>query len=148
MTRREILLNIATENDIEFVDYPCGEKEALLCIIPWGGAKIGIDYDKIKSPADEIVKMAHELGHYITDSYYDANIPLETRERCEYKANTWAIKQLIPWTELYLALEDGIVDARELAEYFNVTLCFMELALDYYITRKGYLHNARKFATE
>ena len=69
MTRREILLNIAAENDIEFVDYPCGEKEALLCIIPWGGAKIGIDYAKIKSPADEIVKMAHELGRITTLIY-------------------------------------------------------------------------------
>lgn len=148
MTRREILLNIAAENDIEFFDYPCKRTEALLCIIPCGGAKIGIDYTQIKSPADEIVKMAHELGHYITDSYYDANIPLETRERCEYKANVWAIKQLIPWAELHLAFEDGIVDARELAEYFDVTLNFMELALDYYISRKGYLRSTRKLAAE
>ena len=84
----------------------------------------------------------------MTKAIYSRLTPLETRERCEHKANAWAIKQLIPWKELYLAFEDGIVDARELAEYFNVTLYFMELALDYYITRKGYLHNARKLSAE
>lgn len=84
----------------------------------------------------------------MTKAIYSRHTPLETRERCEYKANTWAIKQLIPWTQLYLAFKDGIVDARELAEYFDVTLCFMELALDYYITRKGYLHSARRITAE
>lgn len=73
----------------------------------------------------------------MTKAIYSRLTPLETRERCEHKANAWAIKQLIPWPALKAAFFRGIIDIWELAEYFDVTRDFMQLAIDYYIMRKG-----------
>lgn len=97
---------------------------------------IAIDPSKVISTADENVKLAHELGHCMTKAIYSRLTPLETRERCEHKANAWAIKQLIPWEELKIAFRNGLHDTWELTEYFDVTPDFMQLALDYYILRK------------
>lgn len=65
--------------------------------------------------------LAHELGHCMTGAFYRAYSPLETRSRCEYKANMWMIENLMPKNEVEKAFSMGIVEVWELAEYFGVT---------------------------
>ena len=97
-----------------------------------GECYIGINPFILKSHAEEKVKLAHEVGHCETVSFYDTNSPWYIRERCEARAEKWAIKKLIPKDELVEAHKNGICDVYELADYFSVTLDFMCAALKYY----------------
>ena len=82
---------------------------------------------KLRTSKDVKVHLAHELGHCKTGSFYNINT-LETRERMEYRADRWAIKKLIPFSELIAALDSGITELWELAEHFNVTEDYIEKA--------------------
>ena len=82
---------------------------------------------KLRTSKDVKVHLAHELGHCKTGSFYNINT-LETRERMEYRADRWAIKKLIPFSKLLAALESGITERWELAEYFNVTEDYIDKA--------------------
>lgn len=96
-----------------------------------GDCTIVIDHFQIKSQADEKVKAAHEIGHCATGAFYNEH-SLETRSRCEYRADKWAIKKLIPKDELISAFENGIIEVWELAEYFGVTENFIIKACNFY----------------
>ncbi len=71
--------------------------------------------------AEKKTHLAHELGHCMTGAFYRPYSPLETRGRCEYKANMWMINNLMPKKEVEEAFAMGIVEVWELAEYFGVT---------------------------
>ncbi len=73
------------------------------------------------SEAEKIAHLAHEIGHCMTGAFYHPYSPLETRERCEYKANKWMIENLLPKKEIQAAFDMGIVEVWELAEHFGVT---------------------------
>ncbi|WP_124100619.1 ImmA/IrrE family metallo-endopeptidase [Ruminococcus sp. Marseille-P6503] len=85
---------------------------------------IVMDSSKISTSAEETVILAHEVGHCETGAFYDEN-SLELRSRCEYRADKWAIKMLIPKESLAEALENGATELWQLAEYFGVTEDFM-----------------------
>lgn len=94
---------------------------------------IGIDPFELTCEADEKVKLAHEVGHCVTGSFYNIYSKFDIKSRHEYKANKWAIKKLIPKSELErLVNKKGITTAYELAEEFGVTQEFMETAVRYY----------------
>lgn len=97
-----------------------------------GDCFVGINPLMIESTADETVKLAHELGHCETGSFYYGYSPLQLRCQCEHKADVWAIKKLISKDELIEAFKCGIVEKWELAEYFNVTEEFIVKTLVYY----------------
>lgn len=71
--------------------------------------------------AEKKTHLAHEMGHCMTGAFYRPYSPLETRSRCEYKANMWMINNIIPKNEIEQAFTMGIVEVWELAEYFGVT---------------------------
>lgn len=128
----------AAEHQIEVDWLPLCSLDALSVEYDNGTCAIAINPDRIQSSADENTKLAHELGHCLYGGFYSAVTPLYIREKHEYKANVWAVQFLIPWDELYKAVHNGITQRWELAEYFSVTEVFMNLALEYYLQRKGY----------
>lgn len=95
---------------------------------------IVIDESQIKSEIDEIIKMAHELGHCETGAFYDIHT-LETRSRAEYRADRWAVKRLMPQEEVEQAFKQGYVEVWQLAEYFELPEDFIRRACQIY----GYL---------
>ncbi len=97
-----------------------------------GDCIIAIDSKKLKSEADHIVKMAHELGHCKTGSFYNEKSPLDIRSKHEYRADKWAVQKLMPSDELLQALQNGCVEVWELAEYFDVTEDFVRRACEIY----------------
>lgn len=102
-------------------------------VVALGGCKaIFLDSEKLQTTAEEAVTIAHEAGHIMTGSTHYINSPYDLICRHEYKANKWAIKKLVPKEELDLAVRKGLREIWELAEYFNVTEKFMELAVSYY----------------
>ena len=86
--------------------------------------------------AKERVCLAHELGHCETMSFYNMYSPCDVRGRHEYRANRWAINNLIPHAQYKKALRRGYTDIYSLAEYFGVTAEFMQKAVDYYKTQQ------------
>lgn len=93
---------------------------------------IAIDPTKVRSSIDEKMKLAHELGHCETASFYSPHDDFFTRQRLENRADKWAIKKLIPVSELVQATSNGYTEVWELAEYFCVTEDFIIKALTYY----------------
>lgn len=126
----------AKRNNIEIDCFHMRSGEALSISIN-GSCAIAIDPQKIKSTADETVKIAHELGHCQYGGFYCMDSSLDMREQHEYKANAWAVKKMIPWGKLKKAVVSGM-QLWELADYFDVTEPFMKWAIEYYTERKGY----------
>lgn len=102
-------------------------------MFPDGSTFIGIDPFGIDSTATERVCLAHELGHCVTGSFYNIYARCDLREKHERKATKWAIKKLIPLSQLNYAISMGIFEVWDLADYFNVTEEFIKKALSYYI---------------
>jgi hypothetical protein len=106
--------------------------------VPIGGTcAIALDPRKIRSSADEAVKLSHELGHCVYGGFYNQYTPLDVRAQHENKANKWAVYRLIPWGKLKQAVKSGMTEVWDLAEYFDVTEDFMRWAIAYYTERKG-----------
>ena len=57
----------------------------------------------------------------------------------ERKANKWAYNTLIPFEDLKLAIKKGMTEIYTLAEYFDVSACFMQKCLVYYLEKYGTL---------
>ena len=96
-----------------------------------GNCYIGIDPMKLESSKEEKVKLAHELGHCVTGAFYNRYSSCDIRGKHEQTANRWAVKKLVPKTELVRLLKKGL--ARwELAEHFEVTEDFINLAIRMY----------------
>lgn len=92
-----------------------------------GNCYIGIDPMVLESVSDEKVKLAHELGHCKTGAFYNRHSPFDIREKHEQTANRWAVKKLVPKSELVALLKNGF-ERWELAEHFEVTEEFIVLA--------------------
>ena len=129
-----ILFEIAEDQNID-IDYINTTSIASLSI---PGA-IAIDLKKMSDLYDFRCHLAHELGHCITNSFYNQYIKYDLKEKREYKANKWAIKTLIPFDSLSDALYSGIDSVWELAEYFEVTEDFIYKALELYQEQLLYL---------
>lgn len=82
---------------------------------------IAIDENKFDDTAELKTSLAHELGHHATCSFYNIDNHLDVRSKHEYRADKWAIERLLPKEEMQEALECGVVEVWELAEYFEVT---------------------------
>ena len=137
MDKLSLLYEFAEENNIRVFHPRIGQFKSLI-IQNQTSADILLDFKCIRSTIEEKECLAHEVGHFSTGAYYKPNTNFETKERCEYRANRWAVMNCIPFNELINALHNGITKVWELAEYFNVTEDFIRLAIDIYI-RQGKL---------
>ena len=125
------LYNYAEQHSIEVLSLTTRKTECMSVIDDDGDCAIGINPFSLKSEADELVKLAHELGHCKTGSFYNLHSPLDIRTKHEYTADKWAIKKLIPLDELKTAC-NICTNRWELSEYFGVTESFMQKTLDFY----------------
>lgn len=132
-----LLYKYAEEHDID-VDLFCMEKvESMSAKLSDGSCAIAIDPIKLKGEYDEVSKLAHELGHCETGSFYCKYAPLDERGRCEERAKRWAIKKLIPLEELEEAIKKCCVNTYELSEYFCVPEKMICDAIKYYTQACG-----------
>ena len=97
-----------------------------------GKSYIAIDPNLIESSADGKVKIAHELGHCETGSFYTRHSSLDVLEKHEYRADKWAAHRLIPPESLADAIKDGYTDPWQLAEKFDVTEEFIRRTIYIY----------------
>lgn len=128
------LYNIAECDNIKVDAFALGLCESL-SISDNGECFIAIDPFKIKSTADETVKLAHELGHCETGAFYNQYALIDDRAKQERRATKWAIKMLVPEGELKEACR-YLTNRWELSLHFGVTEDFMQQAMDYYNNEK------------
>lgn len=126
------LYNLAVENDILIVDLDLHGAPAISVMDEDCNCCIGIDYQQISDDSRERVVLAHELGHCIKGAFYNRYSPYDIKSRHEYRADVWAIKELVDIDALRYAIELGYTELWELADYFSVTEDFMRKAVEYY----------------
>lgn len=111
---KEQLEQVAYNELIDIDNYEISFTKSFIVERP-SGFYIAIDRKQIESDAEEATLLAHELGHYFTGYLYNRNTPLQTKERCEYRADAWAIKVLCPIEKLKKAIEKGYSVSWEIA---------------------------------
>lgn len=97
-----------------------------------GDCFIAMDPWYLHTLAEEKVKLAHELGHCCTGSFYNRWAACDIRQKHENRANKWAVKHLISANDLDNAVASGCTDIEALAEHFDVTVDFMRKAVCWY----------------
>lgn len=135
MTRLQGLYETADGLGLQICYFPMGQITA----ISTPDGFIGMDVDKLENAAEETVCLAHEMGHWMTGSFYTVDSGLCQRRRCEERADRWAIGRLVPLEELKRALKSGLTRPDELAEHFGVPEAFLRKCVQYYKEAKGAL---------
>ena len=97
-----------------------------------GSCAIAIDPWYLRTQAEEKTKLAHEMGHCETGSFYNEDAALDIRQKHENKADKWAIEHVVPENELRIAIMDGCTELWQLAERFGVTIDFIKKAVCLY----------------
>ena len=97
-----------------------------------GRCYIGLDLPRRHTETELRVRLAHELGHCRTGSFYNIHSPCDVRRFHENRADKDAIVRLIPVEELDEAVAEGL-SPWELAERFGVDLPFLQKALCWYV---------------
>lgn len=126
------LYGLAEEHGTEIYWFDLGIRRIPLASV--GGRLLCHRHGPWRMPtlADEKVKLAHELGHCETGSFYNRYAARDIRQKYENRANKWAYKKLVPQDELAEACLQGYREPWELAEYFGVTEFFLRNALEFY----------------
>lgn len=125
--------HIANQENIVVDHFALSKREALSIMDLDGECFIAIDPQRISSETDERNKLAHELGHCITGSFYNQYSDYDCRQFHENRADKWAIQNLIPVEDLDDAVASGCTNIWELAEHFGVTEDFIRKTVCYYV---------------
>ena len=125
--------HIADQENIVVDHFALSKREALSIMDLDGECFIAIDPQRLSGETDERNKLAHELGHCITGSFYNQYSDYDCRQHHENRADKWAIKNLIPVEELDDAVAGGFTEIWELAEHFGVTEEFIRKTVCYYV---------------
>lgn len=126
------LYQFAESEDITVDCFELNNREALSFLSSDGKCYIAIDPFKLQSESDELLKLAHEMGHCVTGSFYNHWSTLDIRQKHERRADVWAIKKLLPLDELYRLYRNGITQPWELAEELQLSENFILKAIEYY----------------
>lgn len=131
MTLVEGMYALAEQQGYDIDDFALHKAESVSACLPNGCCTIALDRAQLKGQSDELIKLAHELGHCETRSFYNAHSPADIRGRHEERANRWMYRRLIPRENLF-ALIDEHRSLYEIAEYFGVPERIVTAAYEYY----------------
>lgn len=130
MNNYEQLLN--DYDDIYIVEKRFKSKAKGLC----KGKKIGISKD-IDTSTEKACVLSEELGHYYTTVGNIINLSDAQNRKQERQARLWAYNNRIGLYGLIRAYENGCRDKYETAEFLNVTVEFLEDAINCYREKYG-----------
>ena len=128
----QALYGLAKEREIAVLQYPMPENGSMSVMLETGTCWIGMDPGVQDGGTEELVHLAHELGHCVTGSFYNRYAAIDHRQRHENRADKWAIRKLIPKSALDDAVASGCTELWARAEYFDVTEQFMRKAVCLY----------------
>ena len=127
------LYDFARQQNIEVIRYPMKENGSMSLMMDNGSCVIGIDESVLDGGVEERTHMGHELGHCATGSFYSIHTAVDCRQRHENRADKWAIRRLIPLSDLDEAIAAGCCELWELAEWFGVTEQLIRKAVCLYV---------------
>ena len=133
MKTLQVFYHIANQENIVVDHFALSKREALSIMDLDGECFIAIDPQRISGETDERNKLAHELGHCITGSFYNQYSDYDCRQFHENRADKWAIQNLIPVEELDDAVASGCTEIWDLADRFGVTEDFIRKTVCYYV---------------
>lgn len=122
----------AERHQIEVDRFSMRRSESVSMPLPSGRYGIAIDPERLKGEVDEKMKLAHELGHCATGSFYNKYAACDVRRKHENRADKWAIQHFLSENDLDEAVADGSTDIWSLAEHFEVSVDFMKKAVCWY----------------
>lgn len=112
---------------IDFIDCPkCGS----ISLYGANSCAIGIDSSTPVGLLKE--RAAHEIGHCVKGAFYNRYAAADLISRHEYRADKWAIEELIPKDELLAAIKKNLDSIYLLSQHFGVSEDFMLKACRYY----------------
>ncbi len=132
MTQLSTLYQRAEQLNIPVLHFPLPLTGSVSCMDEQGRCAIGLDLPHRRSRNELRVRLAHELGHCVTGSFYNRWSPCDVRRLHENRADKYAVHVLIPETELNAAVSEGYTEQWELADYFGVDVPFIQKAICYY----------------
>lgn len=125
------LYRCAERKKIKVLEFPLPQSSSM-SIEEGDRCYIGIDRTQIQTQADERTRLAHELGHCVTGSFYSRYTAVDCRQRHENRADKWAIRRLISAADLDKAVAAGYMELWQLADYFGITEDLIKKAVCYY----------------
>lgn len=133
------LYDIAEKENIKIYDWHIEDADGIYLNYDKIDA-IALNYDEFGTYIDEKCTLAEELGHYYMDATYPLSSTYETRSRQEYRAKKWSFLTLVPYNQLQEAINKGLTEPYQLAEYFEVSDMFMQKCLEFYINKYNFVH--------
>ncbi|MBQ2691273.1 MAG: hypothetical protein IJF53_03870 [Clostridia bacterium] len=135
MTIIDELYALADREDIPVYCFELPKARCLSYMDSEGNCSIGIDPMYIESYAEEAELLAHELGHCMTGSFYNAQSPLDVRQKHENHADLWMVSRLAPASRISRLMKEGQCESWQLAESLGVTQHVVEKALSLYAAK-------------
>ena len=74
------------------------------------------------------------------DATYKFNSDITLINKQEYRAKKWSYYTLIPFENLRKAIKNGITTIYSLADYFEVTVEYMQNAINFYTEKYGIIY--------
>ena len=133
MTELVSLYRKAEQLNIPIYHLPLPQTGSMSVMDEGGRCAIGMDLPSRHTETEQRVRLAHELGHCVTGSFYNRYSPCDVRKLHENRADKYAIETLIPVEALDAAIAGGVTERCELAEYFGVDEAFLKKALCWYV---------------
>ena len=123
----------ASSQNIPVYRHPMARCGSMSLMLSDGSCVIGMDDRVTDGGAQERVHRSHGLGHCLTGSFYSIYASRDLRERHENRADKWAIRRLIPVSDLDDAIAAGHTELWDLADHFGVTETFLKKAICLYV---------------
>jgi hypothetical protein len=125
------LYNVAEENNIHLENHTLESARGLLVNFEDINMII-MDKSKLPNSKAKATVLAHELGHYETNGYYQYKSEFDLIEKIEYRADKAIWNKYIPHEKVKQAFENGIHSIWELSELFGFEEEFVARAVFYY----------------
>ena len=130
------LYDLAEQHGIRVDEFKLSKDTNSLSVYIDGMYAIAIDISKLKTNAEIITALSHELGHCETHSFYNIHNILDVKSKHEYRADKWACERLMPKDKVKSAFRQEYVEVWQLAEYFDVTEELVKKAMKIYFDKE------------
>ena len=132
MTELSALYRHAEQLNIPVFHLPLPRTGSVSMMDEQGRCVIGLDLPHRRTRTERRVRLAHELGHCATGSFYNRWSPADVRRLHENRADKYAVRLLISPEDLDEAVAEGFTEPWELAEHFGVDETFLKKAVCLY----------------
>ena len=126
------LYRLAEKENIAVDCFKLEKREALSVMDEDGECSIAIDPFQLRGEVDEKMKLAHELGHCMTGSFYNEFATCDVRGKHEKRADKWAVEELVKADELEQAAAEGYTEPWEMAEVLDMSEDMVRKAVCWY----------------